>query len=490
MYNTQHGVNFKQAMFVNREQELSFLNRLLKDVRPGPAQLILLYGRRRIGKTSLLMHWANQQDIPHTYWGIEREPAALQRRKFYARIVNLPVRQAPLFDTWSEVWEATAAFLGNQRHIVILDEIPYAAEADPAMLSSLQHAWDHHFSSSSLVIVLCGSQVRVMEGIQSNQSPLFGRLTGQWLLRPLPFRAVRDFFPAWPAADRVTAYAIVGGVPSYLEWLDPEITLNENINQVLLAPGSMFLAEPPFLLYDEVREPQSYLAVLKAIGAGHHTLQEISNACLIPKSHLSSYLVRLQDLRLVERRIPATLSPRQQRRSKRGRYHLSDPYFRFYFRFLAGQSEALSFYREAVTDRVVRELPNFVGQSSFEELAHQWLANQGKSGRLPFIPEQVGSHWSHRVQVDVVGINRQSHDILLGECKWERKKTGRQIITDLIENKSRRVRLDLSDISKEWRIHYAIFSRAGLTESAKNMLHEFGGFSVDLTRMDRDLSRI
>jgi AAA+ ATPase superfamily predicted ATPase len=475
-------------MFVNRVQELAFLDSLLTGEHPGPAQLILIYGRRRVGKTSLLLNWANQQEIPHTYWGVEREPAALQRRKFYARLLNLPVRQAPLFDAWSEVWEATAAYLENRRHIVILDEIPYAAEADPAMLSSLQHAWDHHFSSSGLVIVLCGSQVRVMEGIQSAQSPLFGRLTGQWLLRPLPFGALGKFFPTWPAADRVAAYAIVGGVPSYLEWLDPEIDLDENIRQVLIKPGSMFLAEPTFLLYDEVREPQSYLAVLKAIGAGHHTLQDISNACLIPKSHLSSYLVRLQDLRLVERLLPATLSPAQRLRSKRGRYHLSDPYFRFYFRFLAGHSETFSFDLDPIKDRVTRELPIFIGQSAFEELARQWVASQGKSGRLPFIPEQVGSHWSHRVQIDVVAINRQSRDILVGESKWERNKTGRRIVRELLEDKTRKVRLDLSDIKNEWRFHYAIFSRAGLTESATNVHQERGGFSVDLVRLDRDLS--
>jgi hypothetical protein len=169
---------------------------------------------------------------------------------------------------------------------------------------------------------------------------------------------------------------------------------------------------------------------------------------------------------------------------------LSDPYFRFYFRFLTGHSEVLPFDVEPAIDRVKRELSVFVGQSAFEELARRWVERQGKSGRLPFVPEQVGSHWSHRVQVDVVAINRQSRDILLGECKWERNKTGRRIILELLENKSRKVRLDLSDISSEWRFHYAIFSRAGLTEMAKNVLQEAGGFFIDLTRMDRDLTVI
>lgn len=475
-------------MFVNREQELSFLNNLLTRRRPGPAQLVLLYGRRRVGKTSLLLQWADQQDVPNTYWAAEKEPAALQRRKLYAQQLGVPVRQAPLFDSWSELWEAMGSLLGEKRHILILDELPYAIEADPAMLSALQHAWDQIFKDSTVVLVLCGSQVRVMESLQAHQSPLFGRLTGQWHLLPLPYSGLRAFFPKWAAAERVKAYAMVGGVPSYLEWLDPDLKLVENIRQVALSPGSMFLAEPTFLLYDEVREPQSYLAILKAIGAGHHTLNDISNASLISKSHLSSYLARLQDLRLVERRLPATLRLSQQRRSKRGRYHLSDPYFRFYFRFLAPHQARLPFDPDPVLKQLQQQLDIFVGQTAFEELARQWVSHQGKLGQLPFTPGQVGSHWSHRVQIDVVAINWQSGDVLLGECKWQRNRVGVRVVQDLVERKTDRLRRDLADSGKDWRIHYAIFARSGLTSTAAAEFQAHDGLVVDLATLDRDLS--
>jgi len=322
-------------MFIDRQAELAFLNAILEKKRPTAAQFVLLYGRRRVGKTVLLRHWAERAGVPHTYWAAEKEPAALQRRKLYARVLGLEPRQAPVFDSWDDCWRAIIATLGDRRHILILDEFTYAVESDPAMLSSLQHAWDQQFRDSQIVLVLCGSHIHTMETLQARQSPLFGRLTGQWRLQPLSFATLREFLPGWPADERVAAYAVVGGVPAYLEWLDPGRSLSDNIRDVILAPGSMFVAEPTFLLYDEVREPSTHLAILKAIGAGNHTLSEISNAALVGKSHLSAYLARLQDLRMVERRLPITVPPIRRRRARSGRYHLLDPYFRFYFRFLA-----------------------------------------------------------------------------------------------------------------------------------------------------------
>ena len=454
-------------MFIDREQELAFLDAILARQHPGPAQFVLLYGRRRVGKTALLRHWAEASQIEHTYWAAEKEPAALQRRKFYASLLNLPERQAPTFESWSELWTAATTYLGARRRILILDELPYAAESDPAMLSALQHAWDQHFKDSQVVLVICGSQVRTMETLQSRQSPLFGRLTGQWDLDPLPFSALHTFLPNWTLEERVAAYAIVGGVPAYLEWLDPSRSLVDNIRHVILAPGSMFTAEPAFLLYDEVREPQVYLAALKAIGAGSHSLDEISNAALIGKTHLPAYLARLQELRLVERRLPATVPPSARHRSRQGRYHLSDAYFRFYFRFLAPHHDALAFEPDWVTSQVQQGLRAFVGQTAFEDLARQWVVRQGRAGQLGFRPEVAGSHWSRTVQVDVVALNWQERVILLGECKWGTDAVGRDVLRELVEAKTPRVLKDLPNSGQGWQVHHALFARAGFTTAAQ-----------------------
>ena len=475
-------------MFFDRQEELAFLNQLLTRKRPGPAQLILLYGRRRVRKTALLTHWAEQSGLPYTYWVADKEPPAAQRRSLTARLMDMPEEQAPAFDGWPAFWRWFAAQAAKDpaRRILILDELSYASEADPAMLSALQHTWDQQLKTSNLMIVLCGSQVKTMETIMHHQSPLFGRFTGQWFLQPLPFSALKEFFPHWSPAERVALYAIVGGIPAYLEWLDPERNLSDNIRDVILSPGSMFMAEPSLLLYDELRELSSYLSTLRAISNGHHTLSAISEAALISRTNLTFFLSRLQDLHLVERRLPVTLTTSQQRRSKQGRYHVSDPYFRFYFRFLVPHQKSLLGPQETL-QHIERELHAFVGLA-FEQLARQWLVRQAQVGALPFTPEAVGAHWSRRVQIDVVAINWQSRDILLGECKWGTDLVSRQIVRELIEQKGPHLRRDLPDEGAGWTFHYALFAWAGFTETAMAEMAAQAGLLVDLPTLDAGLS--
>jgi uncharacterized protein len=474
-------------MFVDRLEELAFLNRLLTRKQPGPAQLALLYGRRRVGKTELLKHWCQQSGLPYVYWAADKEPAALQRRSFMATMLAMPEEQATPFDSWPALWRWLAPRLAEkgEKQLLILDELSYASAADPALLSALQHAWDHHLQASQVVLVLCGSQVTTMEAIMQHQSPLFGRFTGQWHLQPLPFYSLREFFPGWSAEERVALYAVVGGIPAYLGWLDSDLTLIQNIRQVILEPGNIFLAEPELLLHDELRDISTYQAILRAISKGYHTLKEISNDCLMGPSSLTFHLSKLQELHLVERRLPITLTTAQQRLAKQGRYHLSDPFFRFYFRFLFPHQKSLM-SAEETTAHIKNELRAFVGLS-FEKLAQQWVVAQARAGQLPFSPEAVGSHWSRRVQVDVVAINWQSRDILLGECKWGTEAVNRQVIRELIEGKGPKVRQDLLD-GEQWTIHYAVFSRAGFTEAAVAELAARQGLTVDLATLDKGLS--
>lgn len=184
-------------MFYNRLRELAFLEQLQTRSHPGPGQLVLLYGRRRVGKTALLRHWAEQSGLPWVYWMAQREPAALQRRRLTAALLgrNPAALDTPTFESWPDLWDAAARILGERRQIVLLDELPYAAEADSAMLSALQYAWDIHFQQSQVILVLCGSHVRSMETLLTQQSPLFGRMTGQWQLQPLSFGCLPLFFP-------------------------------------------------------------------------------------------------------------------------------------------------------------------------------------------------------------------------------------------------------------------------------------------------------
>lgn len=476
-------------MFIDRREEFAFLNSLITRKKPGPAQLILLYGRRRVGKTALLHHWGEQSGLPYTYWVASRESAALQRRSFFARLMDMPEEQATAFDSWSSLWQWFAPRLAQdqQKRILILDELSYASDADPAILSALQHAWDQQLKDSNLLLALCGSQVRTMEALMKEQSPLFGRFTGQWHLQPLPFASLQEFFPTWSLEERIAIYSIIGGVPAYLEWLDPERRLVENIRDVILSPGSMFMAEPTLLLYDELRDLPTYLAILRAISNGHHTLGAIGKACLLGPTALSGSLARLQELHFVERRLPVTLTTAQQRISKQGRYHLADPYFRFYFRFLVPHQQSLLRSEETLS-HIQSELRAFVALG-FERLCQQWVAQQRATDQLPFRPDAIGSHWSRQVQVDVVAIHWESRQILLGECKWGSERVDRQVVRELIEEKGPLVHGELPDKGAGWTLHYAVFARAGFTDAARAELTARQGLAIDLPTLEAGLAQ-
>ncbi len=479
-------------MFVNRTAELRFLDSVLTRRQPGSGQLVMLYGRRRVGKTALLKVWAERAGVPFTYWVAEKEHAPLQRRSFFATLQHSLQSGIPTpdFESWRDVWRAVADLLGTERHIIVLDELPYAADTDPAMLSALQHAWDQYFQSSQVVLVLCGSHVRAMETLLAHQSPLFGRMTGQWQLQPLAFGALRLFLPSWSPEEQVAAYAIVGGVPTYLRWMDAERGLVASIRDVMLAPGSLAMGEAEFLLYDEVREPRTYLGILRALAHGQHTLKAIADTIMVGSTHVSKYLDQLQEMRLVERRLPATVPPNQVLRSRQGRYHLRDPFLRFYFRFLASRAADLAYQPERIVPVLQQDLRAFVGQTSWEELARTWVARMALQGELGMAVEHVGSHWSRTVQVDVVGVDWRTRSVLIGECKWGTDAVDRTIVWDLIERKTPLLLRDLPNQGEGWDVHYALFTRAGVTPAAAAFLREHQALLVDLNRLYTDLAEV
>jgi uncharacterized protein len=327
-----------------------------------------------------------------------------------------------------------------------------------------------------------------METLLTYQSPLFGRMTGQWHLQPLPFGALRHFFPAWSPEAQVAVYALVGGVPTYLNWFDPDHSLSDNLRLNLLTPGSLALAEVEFLLYDEVREPRVYLSILQAIGNGAHTLAAISNAALVAPSNLSAYLATLQDLRLVERRIPATVPPAKQHRSKQGRYHLTDPFHRFYFRFLQPYEGELSYQPERVLTLIQQGLRAFVGATAWEELARQWVLAQAKAQTLGFAPERIGSHWSRSVQADVLAISWQARSIMIGECTWGADPVDKQTVRTLLEHTIPQVLADRPEQGSGWRVLPVLFARAGATPAARAELLRADGRLVDVATLWADLA--
>jgi AAA+ ATPase superfamily predicted ATPase len=469
--------------FVGRQGELKELNRILS--QPG-AQFILVYGRRRVGKTTLLLNWAEQSGKACIYWVANRDTPAQVRLGFTRAVWRWahPESQAvPRFDTWEDVFETTAQLTGDQPVILILDEFSYAAESDPSLASHLQAAWDHLFKDSKVTVVLAGSHIGMMVDLMAYQAPLYGRFTAQLPVDPLPFSALSDFLPRYTAAERVAVYAVAGGVPAYLERFDDSRSLSGNIRQLFMQRTSLFRTEPFFLIGDVIRrETQTYEAVLKSIAAGDRTPQDMGRTLGVSSSYLSPYLKQLEALHLVKRRIPATIPPERRERTKTSQYHMADPYLRFYFRFIAPNAELVEQeLNKVLWERISDQFRAFVGMTAFEDLCREWVLVRARAGLLPLVPEVVGSHWSTDVQLDVVAINWHDQTILLGERKWGVRAVGRAVIRELIEKTPKVVP------GEEWQVYYAYFARAGFTDAAREEARSVNALLVDLETLDKDL---
>lgn len=316
-------------MLIDRESELEELNLLLAEPQ---AHLLAVSGRRRLGKTTLLVEWARRSGQPFIYWVASRAPAPLLLRQFSQLIWQqaYPNDVTPSdfsFTTWSEAFEQLAKLADRQRLIVILDEFPYAVESEAALPSLLQNAWDHQLKQTKVLLVLCGSHVGMMDELMLYHAPLFGRLVGPLRIGPLPYHALTQFFPKYSAAERVAVWALLGGVPAYLERFDADQALGANVRRHIFRATGLFRTEPEHLLHEAVREPQNYVAILLAIAGGAHRVTEIALQAGLSGKQIDPYLARLGELGIVQREVPVTVPKAQQPASRFGRYILADQYF-------------------------------------------------------------------------------------------------------------------------------------------------------------------
>ena len=471
-------------MLFDREAELEELNFVLEE--PG-SQFLLVSGRRRLGKTTLLVEWAKTASAPALYWVASRVSAAQLLKSFSQAVYGYLHPEATVdpsfsYPTWEMALQQLAEPAARERLIVILDEFAYAVEVEPSLPSVLQNVWDHTLKQTNIFLVLCGSHIGMMKKLQAHQAPLFGRITGQLELGPLPFSATAAFLPAYSLERRIAVYAILGGVPGYLERFNDEVSLADNVRRHLFRATGMFRIEPQFLLQDEVQQPHNYLAVLLAIASGQRTQSDISLATGL--EHVASYLARLQELHFVQRDIPVTVPPARRAASRKGRYDLTDPYMRFYYRFIHPNQHLLAqgLY-DWLWQLIGEQLRSFIGTYAFEELCREWVLAQARTGALPFMPEYVGSHWSPEAQIDVVAINWRQHEILLGEAKWTGDRLRRSIVRNLIEKTD----LVMPEVGESWKVHYAFFSRSGFTEAAAAEAEKHQAILVDLDVLGRSL---
>lgn len=406
-------------MFVGREEELDELHRLYS--RPG-FQMVVLYGRRRVGKTTLIDRFVKGKKA--LYFTGKQQSSLLNLAEFSEKVYgcfDIP-NSLPAFRTWSDALSFISKSCGSERLVFVFDELPYAAQTEPSLPSVLQVAIDHGFKQSNVFMVLCGSNERFMESeVLGSKSPLYGRRTAQIHLEPFDYLDAAKMISGASHEDQVRYYATFGGTPYYLEQIDAAAPYQENIANIIFNRMGLLFEEPQMLLRQELRELALYNSVMHAIASGATVPLRIADAAGIKQSSISKYLATLTDLGLIERRIPFGEDPR-----RKGIYKIKDPFFSFWYRFVGPVSEAIDMGNGPAIARELssgQALTTYEG-SVFETVCAQWIARQNRKQLLPFTVLAAGSWWGpdpqlrEQVDVDLVAANREQHRLLCGECKW------------------------------------------------------------------------
>ncbi|NMC54753.1 MAG: ATP-binding protein [Chloroflexi bacterium] len=467
-------------MFVNRQSELTQFNRLYQS---GRAELLVLYGRRRVGKTELLRVFC--QGKPHIYFIATLSSDSDQLAAFSHQIwgfLHPEGGQGPVFASWEAAFRALAGLPG--RPVVVLDEFTYLISGNKAVPSILQKVWDTQLKNASIMLVLCGSYIGMMESeVLEYRAPLYGRRTASTLLRALDFPSSASFFPQYPPDQRFLAWSILGGMPYYLLAFNPALDIATNIRRAILDPQTAPLySEPRLLLMEELHEPRNYFSILRAIALGRTRLNEIALASGVgPASTVARYLDILQQMRLVTRRVPATES--QPEKSKKGLYQIDDHFLRFWFRYVHPNQAAIDLgLADAILEqRIEPDLEHFAA-SAFEEAAREHVAALARVGKLPFLPERIGGWWNRESEIDVLAVSHAQRVLLAGECKWSVNPVG----TNILENLKRKV--SILNQTSEWQdVHYCLFSRSGFTPA---LLEQAGREKILLVSVDQMLAEI
>ncbi|WP_440991720.1 ATP-binding protein [Haloarchaeobius baliensis] len=435
------------AQFVDREDELE---RLEAAYESDDAEFVVLYGRRRLGKSELVRQSILGRDDA-VYYQATESTAENQLEYF----VEAATEAVPAVGNVRRDWEMLLEALGREDAVVVVDEFPFLIDADEALPSRLQRVWDTALSETGMTLVLIGSSISVMEEkVLSGGSPLYGRRTGTIDLGPLDVGEARAFFPEYGPEDAVRTWAIYGGTPYYLQTIDPGASVADNVQRSVLSEQGLLYSEPEFLLRTELRQPNTYFSILRALAHGRRTPNEIAGMAGVESASLSTYLQKLRRLRLVERHIPVTASPTS---SKRGRYRIAAPLFRFWFRFVYGQQDRLRLLEDdAFEELVAPELADHVSPL-FERLCQQALP-QLVDGRY----RAVGQWWYREHELDVLGLSDAG--LVAGECKFTSSPVGEGELADL-ERTTEQVRW--SEEPAESSTRYALFSRSGFTDDLR-----------------------
>ncbi len=448
--------------FYDRETELA----LLRDLTERSAQFsqfTAIFGRRRVGKTELVRQHIQNRGI---YFFVEKRPANALLAEFSATLKS-HIAHAPTFANWQDFFVFLFAETQRRHLIVVFDEFQNFLTVDPAIYSTLQGAWDTWHKQSSIHLIAIGSVVGLMKKVfQDAKEPLYGRLTQEIDLSPLPIKAIYQIatdLGFQSPTDILTLYGIFGGMPRYYEIIESMglggSTIHQILHRALFTPFAPFRNEMRDIILSEFGgTAHTYLAILEAIATGKTRRSEIAGPAGLPATSLSKYLRELSDLfDLIEREVPIT---EQSWKTKKSRYKIRDPFITFWMRFIYRQ---LSIYESGNFPYFLNRLNTCVAEFmgvAFENITRELLLKLNLHNRAPFYFHRIGRWWNRQSEIDLVALNSETRQTLFVECKWTSTPVG----TDVLQTLKQRAQKFPNE-----NAFYLIVSKAGFTNTLKNL---------------------
>lgn len=461
-----------EEFFVGRNTELAFLEKLYDSKT---FEMLILHGRRRVGKSYLLGHFANLHK-ENTVYFIGDKSSEKTNVKNFCEELNKVLNAGDFLNSF-EQWIDVYSFIKNteitERLVIIIDEFTYLFNSNPAFDSGLQIAIDTILRKKNIFLILCGSEVSVIEDIIDNSSkPLYGRKTAELKLFPFTYKEARDFFPNYDNEQALTAYSILGGIPFYLSLFDDSRSIKENIITHCLSTTGVLFNEIETLLRMELKETYFYKNIMLAINAGASTFNTIKDKVGEEPAKIAKYLNVLCNLGFIKKEVPCG----EKQNSRNTLYSICDNYFSFYFMFIFKKQNMLNglispnlyYERELTKER----LNTFIGHR-FEGICEIYLKDRFYNGKMPFFAENLGRWWGNnpvlkrQEEIDILALDNEN--ALFCECKYTEQKFDEKQLLDLEDSS-----LCINRTNK----YFMIFSKNGISSGVEDKIRGKGNYFV------------
>ena len=447
--------------FLGREKEILDLEK--EYARDGG--FVVIYGRRRIGKTTLIKQFIKSKTA--FYFLATKEVESQSMKRFagvIARTTGNSVLQKAAFSDWLDLFQAVADYKPNEKKVLVIDEFPYLVKVNDSFPSILQNAWDEILKDSNVMLILCGSLISMMKKhALSYESPLYGRRTAQMRIAPLPFTTVykNQKLSFEEAAEQ---YSITGGVPKYMEFFSDGQPLYEQIKENVFSKNGFLYEEPNFLLTDEVQVPTNYFSIIKVIADGNHKLGTIAGILGLETSALTPYLKTLSELGFTEKQVPVT--EKNAEKTRKGLYFISDNFLRFWFRYVYPYKGELELDNTQISlDELDKDFKEKFVAFAYEDICKEIFARLCSDKAIDFTPSKIGSYWlndkSGNTQIDVMAVDTVNKRLFAGECKYHNQPIDADVYFELVkkvDNSS-----EIKSAFKGYTVIYGVFSKSGFT---------------------------